>query len=218
VIGSAVLLLGLVKLQVWVLFFAVFLPTLIHVYVFTAAFMLLGALRNRSIPGLIAFVLLLAIGAGLLAYQPPTAGAISDDLKSHYGLFVELNRYFAHLLGSSPGDFDPYSSPLGHAIMRFIAFAYTYHYLNWFSKTSIIKWHKVDRARLGSVFVLWIIAVLLYWKDYKIGFVALYTLSFLHVFLEFPLNWRSFSDLGKEVKQVTRQGWARAPSAPLAKS
>jgi hypothetical protein len=35
--------------------------------------------------------------------------------------------------------------------MRLIAFAYQYHYLNWFSKTSIIKWHEVTRARAATI-------------------------------------------------------------------
>ena len=74
-------------------------------------------------------------------------------------------------------------------MMRFIAFAYTYHYLNWFSKTSIIRWHQVNRSRLIGIVALWLLAVGLYGFDYRVGFIALYTLSFMHVFLEFPLNW-----------------------------
>jgi hypothetical protein len=205
--GAAVLLLGLIQAQMWIIFFAVFLPTLVHVYVFTAAFMLLGALRSRSLPGLAAFALLWGTGIWLLAYQPEVSGTLSEGVRSHYRLFEPLNIIFAQMLGAE--EFDPYRSPLGHAIMRFIAFAYTYHYLNWFSKTSIIKWHRVDRTRLGLVFALWLAAVLLYWWDYRTGFIALYTLSFLHVFLEFPLNWRSFADLGKEFSGLARQGWRR---------
>src|SRR5205807_1794868 len=55
ILMAVVFLLGLIKLQAWILLFAVFLPTLIHVYIFTAAFMLLGAVRNRSWPGLLSF-------------------------------------------------------------------------------------------------------------------------------------------------------------------
>lgn len=209
VLIAVVFLLGLVKLQAWILLFAIFLPTLIHVYIFTAAFMLLGALRNRSWPGLLSFGLLLTIGTALLVYQPPVEGSVSKLVRDHYILFDELNKWFARLLGASPGDFDPYTSPFGQAIMRFIAFAYTYHYLNWFSKTSIIKWHQVNRWRLVSVFALWVLAVALYATNYKVGFIALYTLSFLHVFLEFPLNWRSFVDLGKECRGLVRHGWVK---------
>lgn len=205
---AGVFLMALVKVQVWILFFIVFLPTLIHVYVFTAAFMLLGALKSRSLPGLLAFVLLLGIGSFLLFYHPESASQVSDEVKRRYGLFVDLNRAFARLFGQELANPE---SPLGLAIMRFIAFAYTYHYLNWFSKTSIIKWHQVNWKRLTAIVLLWLIAVGLYWWNYRYGFIALYTLSFLHVFLEFPLNWRSFIDLGKEVRGVARHGWARGP-------
>ncbi len=210
-IGATAFLLALIRLETWLLFFAVFLPTLVHVFVFTAAFMLLGALRSRSWPGLLAFALLLGTGALLLFYQPPVEGTISNEVRNHYQLFEILNTAFARLMGV--GEIDPYLSPVGHAIMRFIAFAYTYHYLNWFSKTSIIKWHQVETWRLSLVLGLWLFAVMLYWFDYRTGIVALYTLSFLHVFLEFPLNWRSFADLGKEIRSVAQKGWTRVPSS-----
>lgn len=203
---AGVFLMALLKVQVWILFFIVFLPTLVHVFIFTAAFMLLGALKGRSLPGLLAFALLWSLGAFLLFYQPETASAISTEVKNRYILFVELNRQFARLFGQELANPE---SALGLAIMRFIAFAYTYHYLNWFSKTSIIKWHQVNWKRLAAIVVLWVVAVGLYWWNYFYGFIALYTLSFLHVFLEFPLNWRSFIDLGKEVRGITTHGWAR---------
>ena len=34
-------------------------------------------------------------------------------------------------------------------VQAFLAFAYTYHYLNWFSKTLIIKWHQVAKKKFG---------------------------------------------------------------------
>lgn len=211
-LAAVVFLMGLIRVQTWVLFFAVFLPTLIHVYVFTAAFMLLGALKSRSVPGLISFVLLISIGSFLLWYRPEVMTPVTNDVRDHYNLFVELNRWVAMLLGQTWTERDQaYQTELGVAVMRFIAFAYTYHYLNWFSKTSIIKWHQVNWTRLIVIIGLWIVAVLLYWWNYRYGFIALYTLSFLHVFLEFPLNWRSFGDLGREVRTISQNGWAKQP-------
>lgn len=211
---AVVFLMGLIKLQTWVLLFAVFLPTLIHVFIFTAAFMLLGALRSRSVPGLLSIVMLLGVGSFLLWYRPDVSTTIPVEVKEHYNLFVELNRWMALLFGQVWTDRDQaYQTALGVALMRFIAFAYTYHYLNWFSKTSIIKWHQVNWIRLAVIAALWIIAVGLYWWNYRYGFIALYTLSFLHVFLEFPLNWRSFVDLGKEVRSIAQQGWSKQPRA-----
>jgi hypothetical protein len=92
-----------------------------------------------------------------------------------------------------------FNSNAGFIIMRFIAFAYTYHYLNWFSKTSVIKWHQVPKKTLLITLALWVLSVGLYVVDYSIGLKALYFLSFLHVFLEFPLNITSFQGIFKSV-------------------
>jgi hypothetical protein len=92
-----------------------------------------------------------------------------------------------------------FHSPEGLMIMRFIAFSYTYHYLNWFSKTSVIKWHEVDKRYLIGTIVTWIASVGVYLYDYRTGLKFLFFLSFLHVFLEFPLNFRTFLDIGKEM-------------------
>jgi hypothetical protein len=43
----------------------------------------------------------------------------------------------------------PRGRPIG--ALRFIAFAYTYHYLNWFSKTDIIRWHVVSQRRIAGL-------------------------------------------------------------------
>ena len=93
-----------------------------------------------------------------------------------------------------------FSSTTGIMVMRFIAFAYTYHYLNWFSKTSIIKWHLVDRRYLIATLAIWITSIVVYAYDYHTGLKLLFFLSFLHVFLEFPLNIKTFVEIGKEVK------------------
>ena len=88
--------------------------------------------------------------------------------------------------------------------MRFIAFAYAYHYLNWFSKTSIIKWHQVPKRRTVAMVLIWLGALVLYAYDYDSGMAALYFLSILHVMLEFPLNHLTFVGIGKELR-----AWAR---------
>ena len=93
-----------------------------------------------------------------------------------------------------------YNSSAGILITRFIAYAYTYHYLNWFSKTSVIKWHEISRPGLIIIAVLWVSAILLYSYDYRTGLTALYFLSFLHVLLEFPLNFQSFKQIGEQLK------------------
>jgi hypothetical protein len=90
-----------------------------------------------------------------------------------------------------------YNHKAGIACMRFIAFAYCYHYLNWFSKTAVIKWHEVSKKRMWVILLLWIFSVSLYAMNYQTGFYALFVLSMLHVLCEFPLNFHTFSFLGK---------------------
>jgi hypothetical protein len=81
------------------------------------------------------------------------------------------------------------------AIGRFLGFAYTYHYLNWFSKTGIIGWHSMSRSRMAVIGVLYAVSLGIYAYDYRVGLLALYLLSVTHVFLEFPLDARTIVDV-----------------------
>ena len=105
-----------------------------------------------------------------------------------------------------------FSSTIGIMLMRFIAFAYLYHYLNWFSKTEVIRWHKVPKIRFVAVVVLWIAASVFYTMDYSLGLSVLFFLSFTHVLLEFPLNIMSIVGIGKESISIMKNGF-KAPSA-----
>jgi hypothetical protein len=89
-------------------------------------------------------------------------------------------------------------------VMRLIAFAYTYHYLNWFSKTSIIKWHEIPMRRSVMIVGLWLFALGIFAYSYDTGMIALYVLSILHVMLEFPLNHQTFASIGKELYAMAR--------------
>lgn len=82
-------------------------------------------------------------------------------------------------------------------VSRFISFAYTYHYLNWFSKTKIIGWHNVSTRRRIIILTVWIVSLLCYAYNYMIGYQILLFLSIVHVFLEFPLNWISILSILK---------------------
>ena len=93
-----------------------------------------------------------------------------------------------------------FRSPAALSVMGLIAFAYTYHYLNWFSKTSVIQWHNIPRARLIVVLVIWLASIGAYAYDYRFGLRWLYFLSFTHVLLEFPLNHLTVINLGREFK------------------
>lgn len=211
-----------------VIFFSVFLPTLVHVYVFTGLFMLYGALKGRSRSGYLSCIVFVLIPFAFIFFHPAPM-AMTGWAQESYRYFEALNIYMLNLWDSNvytlpinsyetqeTMHFGIYSSTVGIAFMRFIAFAYTYHYLNWFSKTTVIKWHKVPKVRLAVILVLWIGAVVLYKRDYKLGFDVLFLLSFLHVFLEFPLNHVTWLGIVTETKSII-SGKPVQAAAPVAK-
>ncbi len=183
--------------------FAVFLPTLIHVFLFTGLFILFGALKNKSVTGIASILVFAACALSFFVLFPKfnfyQVSAYAEKALTVSG-FTMVNQSFIYVfkLGETARE-NIFASNIGFGIMRFIAFAYTYHYLNWFSKTSVIKWHQVPKQWLVSVIALWLISVGLYAYDYKTGLIALYFLSMLHVFLEFPLNYRSMIGIGEEI-------------------
>lgn len=185
-----------------VFFFTAYLPTLIHVYIFTMLFMLFGALKSNSKTGIIAVIVLIICGLIPFIWDPSFIPyQISDYAKSSYDVsFLNLNQLIFE--NFNLGSADPqniYTSRIGIMLTRFIAFAYTYHYLNWFSKTSIIQWHKMPLINLSVVIILWLGAIALYLTSYKTGLKWLFFLSFLHVFMEFPLNIQSIIGIGRAI-------------------
>ena len=100
-------------------------------------------------------------------------------------------------------------SGFGIMLMRFIAFAYMYHYLNLFSKTEVIRWHKVPKIRFIAVILLWLTACALYSYNYSLGLSFLFFLSFTHVLLEFPLNMVSIVGIGKETIAIAKNGFKK---------
>jgi hypothetical protein len=181
-----------------------FLPTLLHVFIFTGAFILVGALKSKSTSGLLSILIFFGcavsfflIAPGAENYQVSAYAKDSYDV-SFFGLNRQIFESFLHI--ENPSADMIYNSSAGILITRFIAYAYTYHYLNWFSKTSVIKWHDVPRLWMATILVLWVTAVVLYVVNYELGLMCLYFLSFLHVVLEFPLNFQSFKQIGEQIK------------------
>jgi hypothetical protein len=114
--------------------------------------------------------------------------------------FYLINVNISKLLGLSDGTAFSFFSIIDIKIQMFISFAYTYHYLNWFSKTTIIGWHKkLTQKRSIFIILLWIASIALYFYDYLIGLTVLLFLSLLHVFMEFPLNIISIKSIGKSI-------------------
>lgn len=190
---------------------AYLLVTIIHVLAFTAAFILYGALKSGSRTGVVSLVVFSACVIGSLTVAAP-AVAPSPAIRRIYEPFETLNSLLASLLmntGSNQVD-----STGGFPIMRLIAFAYTYHYLNWFSKTSVIGWHHVSRRRALGIVGIWIGSVVLYALDYSTGFAVLYGISLLHVLLEFPLNLQTGAGIAGLIRsRGLRVGRAAGTSA-----
>lgn len=147
---------------------------------------------------------------------------LNDSLKTRLNEFYIINdptnEYYQKAIPvkNALGTYDKESywgmvfySNIGIMLMRFIAFAYLYHYLNWFSKTEVIRWHKVPKARFAAVIVLWIGSSLFYAYDYSLGLSMLFFLSFSHVLLEFPLNIVSIVGIGKESYAIATKGFKK---------
>jgi hypothetical protein len=177
---------------------AYFIITIVHVLIFTAAFVLYGALKRRSGPALLSLGVFLACIASFFLVHTPPALPASARIREVYGFFAPLNEQLIALFGFDGGVYDAV------AVMRLVAFAYTYHYLNWFSKTSVIRWHQVTRRRAVAIVIAWAIAVALYAFDYATGLSVLYVLSVLHVLLEFPLDHQTFAGIGTELRALVR--------------
>jgi hypothetical protein len=170
------------------------LPTLIHVYLFTAGFMLLGALKNNNSAGIWSFILLMICGVSFfLPFIQPFAYASSYTTGINYAL---ANIYSSpiNLLNLTE------TEDLVRRFAGFASFAYTYHYLNWFTKTKVIKWNQISPARLYFIGSLYLFSVGVYFYNYILGLQLLFFLSFIHVILELPLNALCFTEISRLIK------------------
>lgn len=175
--------------------FGLYLNTLIHVYVFTGMFILYGALKSKRVSGylsVVIFVLCPVLLMFLFAdwHIAPSAWAVAN-----YSFFSRIN-----LVTLRSHSINIYTDNASVLLTRFIAFAYLYHYLNWFSKTSIIQWHRIPVKRTIAIILIWSGSIALYFYNYNAGLYWLYMVSLVHVILEFPLNHRTFIGIGKELK------------------
>jgi hypothetical protein len=163
---------------------AVLVPTIIHVSLFSLLFILEGAKKMRT--GLPLSVVLYAVAIPVLLFATAT-GDTSNDLITHLDEagFYKLSTEVSTFLRSSTFI----------AGLRILSFMYTFHYLNWFSKSKVIGWSKMNRLPAAIIVLLWLLAVGLYAYDYKLGLTVLFGLSIGHVIFEFPLNIRSIKNL-----------------------
>jgi hypothetical protein len=174
-----------------------YLPTVIHVYVFTGLFMLLGLLRRPgrdSAGALLAYAL-----CPLLCWLAPldwSAAASGWAERAFVGTLSGINDLILGDAGFAIDRAQLIEHPASILVTRVLALAYLYHYLNWFSKVEVIGWARISPKRGALIVALWVFAAGFYFHDYALGFMLLLALSFLHVVLEFPLNHRSFREIG----------------------
>ncbi len=200
------------------LFLSIFLPTLVHVYIFTGLFMLYGALKSKSRVGIWSVIALALCPVILYTVYPNRSFFLANQqIIDSMDFFKVVNiTWLKNFAGIKQPTLEGWNNVIfntqdGILLMRFVAFAYTYHYLNWFSKTKVIQWHKVPKSRFIAVIVLWVISVGIYMKDFKMGLQWLVFLSYLHVLLEFPLNVTSIIGIGNFFKgKISGAGMAKA--------
>ncbi|MES2961153.1 MAG: hypothetical protein V4694_02095 [Pseudomonadota bacterium] len=171
--------------------FGVLLTTIIHVWLFTGIFILSGAIRNKALASYISFTVFCIISASFLFISQSNYIAGKYAVEIFQGGNFGLNEIIFRIFNIPFQQQDLIYSNIGIKIQAFLAFAYTYHYLNWFSKVEIIKWNQVPKKFLIASGTMWLASIALYLYDYKTGFYFLLFLSMMHVFLEFPLNFHS---------------------------
>ena len=215
---ASLLLLGALAFSRYYIVLAFLLVTIVHVLIFTGSFVLYGALKARSISGVLSLGVFAACAFSFFVWSPESHVAgeyVRQSYRSFNGLNAELLRLLRFGTGTTTSEI--YESSQGLTVMRLIAFSYSYHYLNWFSKTSIIKWHEVPKSRTTIIICLWVGALALYAINYDMGMAVLYFMSILHVMLEFPLNYRTFVGIGKELMSIGRS-WKTQPTMAAERS
>lgn len=207
-------ILGLDKNPHAFMWFGLLLPTIIHVCLFTGLFILYGALKNKSSSGIISLVVFaLCIGSFFVFLPHINSMPINESMQKALSNFDVINRGLLLLFGMDDAitnfneaftlaQINLFTNPAAIAVARFIAFAYTYHYLNWFSKTTVIKWHEVPKKRMMWILILWIGSIVAYLINYNLGFKILFLFSMMHVLLEFPLNLVTIRGIGIEFKSL----------------
>jgi len=181
----------------------VLLPTLIHVSLFTLAFMMLGAYRSGARMQWLLVALYVA-GIALILVAPPSAATLVPSFaKAGEDYFANVAPALGRLLGIPDLRLDTRLTSL-------LAFVYTYHYLNWFIKAEIIHWNRMTKERLALVVAASAASTALYFYDYAFGFTVLLAFSLAHIVLEFPLNTVALRQLGAAIGQSAAKVVQRA--------
>jgi hypothetical protein len=171
-----------------------FVPTLVHVFFFTWIFMLNGAMRSPERGPLRwlnpALMLLIPLALLRVPVHYPALGMswIRMEELSFAGVHTGLAGSMHHTIDLGA---NLLADPWVAALFRIFAFAYLFHYLNWFGKTDLLGWHRIPARSWAVIGVLYAASLGLYLYDFTLGFLILNFFSLLHVLMEFPLDWRA---------------------------
>lgn len=199
-------------LKTWVFFIAVMVPTLVHVFFFTWSFMVSGALRDKraSLVKWINPALLLLIPVALMfvpmRYAEPGGLWLRGEGLTFVSIHAKLAGDLRHTMVLS-------SALLNDAVvagvLRVFAFVYLFHYLNWFTKTELLEWHKLSRRGWMAIALIYVVNISIYAVNLRVGFLVSAFLGLLHVLLEFPLNWQTLRFVAGENAVDPAKRWAK---------
>lgn len=174
--------------------FGILLPTVIHVGIFTLCFLIQGALRRGDYPGIIsAFAWIIAV--------------VAIFIFPHIEIIAPMQWFQEERLLWEPlaQNLSSVANVNLEIIFSFLTFIYTYHFLNWFSKTEVLKWHKMSPERSIGIAIFYVFAIFVCYWNYMLGYLfLLLPLSILHVVLEFPLDVQVLATLPKMVLSRVR--------------
>ena len=180
------------KTDLYILTIGLLLPSIINVYFFTILFMLYGMKKKKNVFNIINVVAIILLPLSLYFIDVDIFNyKFPEIIKENYmnNNFHVLNANLAHILGVYEDLRFFFYEKIDLKIQIFIAFAYTYHYLNWFSKTSIIGWHRqLNKNKSIIILLIWILNLAAYYYDYRLGLIISIFFSISHVMLEFPIN------------------------------
>ena len=197
IISVISIVIGLItnNFPLFAIIFGTLTPTIIHVYFFTLLFMWHGAKLSKERTGYYPLILATLFPILLWIFPiEPRNYFFEPFWKSVYvdNQLYKFPQNFSYLIGNTDFSTFYFYNTLELKLMIFVAFSYLYHYLNWFSKTSIIKWNEnLNSKNWIVIFCIWGAILAAYYMDFKLGFVLSIFFSYLHVIMEFPLNIKS---------------------------
>ncbi len=106
-------------------------------FLFAILFMIYGVLKTRSLWGYANILSMFLVVAVIVVWPRQVALNSLSNLVIQLttaSAFLPVNFTICKWLGLGNGGYVAFYSPVFFKVQSYIAFAYTYHYLNWFSR------------------------------------------------------------------------------------